>query len=140
MTGLYVFSHVEPHATVINAADGAVLGTSISGDAGASRERSQGEHLCRCRGQRASRVIDANSMKVTKHLDLEGKGNICAGLAMDLKNRILFATCRNPQNVVILSADTGQILASMPIGSGTDGAVFNPADDGSVQFEWRRHV
>ncbi|HEV8146641.1 MAG TPA: hypothetical protein VGP79_09680, partial [Bryobacteraceae bacterium] len=45
----------------------------------------------------------------------------------DLKNRILFATCRNPQNVVILSADTGKILASMPIGSGTDGAVFNPA-------------
>jgi hypothetical protein len=46
---------------------------------------------------------------------------------MDAKNRILFASCRNPQNMVVLNADTGKILATIPIGRGTDGAVFNPA-------------
>ena len=71
-------------------------------------------------------VVDAKTLKVTAHYDLQGKGGTCAGLAMDVKNRILFAACRNPQNMVVLSADTGKIIATIPIGRGTDGAVFNP--------------
>jgi hypothetical protein len=45
---------------------------------------------------------------------------------MDVKNRILFATCRNPKTMVILNADDGNIITTLPIGTGTDGAVFNP--------------
>ena len=45
---------------------------------------------------------------------------------MDVKNRILFASCRNPQNMVILKADDGTILTTLPIGAGVDGTVFNP--------------
>ena len=45
---------------------------------------------------------------------------------MDVKNEILFATCRNPQNMVILSAKDGKILTTLPIGQGSDGATFNP--------------
>jgi DNA-binding beta-propeller fold protein YncE len=65
-------------------------------------------------------------MKVTAHYDVAGKGGTCAGLAMDAKNRILFAACRNPANMVILNADTGSIITTLPIGMGTDGASFNP--------------
>jgi hypothetical protein len=72
-------------------------------------------------------VIDAKTMKVTAHYDLAGKGGTCAGLAMDVKNRILFATCRNPQTMVVMKADDGKILDTLPIGQGTDGAVFNPS-------------
>jgi DNA-binding beta-propeller fold protein YncE len=125
---VYIFSHVEPHATVINAADGAVLGTfNIGGMPEQAVSDLKGNIYVDVEDKGQVAVIDARTMKVTAHYDLEGKGNICAGLAMDQKNRILFATCRNPQNVVILSADTGKIIASMAIGSGTDGAVFNPA-------------
>src|SRR5205807_7602611 len=46
---------------------------------------------------------------------------------MDARNHVLFAACRNPQNMVVLNADNGKILATLPIGRGTDGAVFNPA-------------
>jgi hypothetical protein len=45
---------------------------------------------------------------------------------MDARNRVLFAACRNPQNMVVLNADTGKIITAMPIGRGTDGALFNP--------------
>jgi hypothetical protein len=45
---------------------------------------------------------------------------------MDVKNNVLFATCRNPQNMVILNAADGKILDALPIGAGTDGAAFNP--------------
>jgi hypothetical protein len=48
-------------------------------------------------------------------------------LALDAQHHVLFASCRAPQNMVILSADDGKILATLPIGAGTDGAVFNPA-------------
>jgi uncharacterized protein YjiK len=64
-------------------------------------------------------------MAVTAHYDLEGKGGQCAGLALDAKNQILFATCRNPQVMVILGATDGKIVTTLPIGQGTDGAVFN---------------
>jgi hypothetical protein len=45
---------------------------------------------------------------------------------MDVKNKILFAGCRNPQNLVVLSAENGNIITTLPIGRGVDGAVFNP--------------
>jgi len=72
-------------------------------------------------------VVDAKTMAVTAHYDLTGKGGTCAGLAIDNKNGILFAACRNPQNMVILSANDGKIITTLPLGRGTDGAVFNPA-------------
>ncbi|MGH7247066.1 MAG: YncE family protein, partial [Pseudomonadota bacterium] len=71
-------------------------------------------------------VVDAKTLAVTAHYDLEDKGGGCAGLAMDVKHQILFATCRNPQTMVILNAGDGKIITTLPIGSGTDGAVFNP--------------
>jgi hypothetical protein len=66
-------------------------------------------------------------MTVTAHYDLTGKGGTCAGLAMDVKHQILFAACRNPQTMVILSAKDGKVMDTLPIGKGVDGAVFNPA-------------
>ena len=64
---------------------------------------------------------------MTAKYDLEGKGGTCAGLAIDVQHHVLFATCRNPQAMVILSAEDGKIITTLPIGMGTDGAVFNPA-------------
>ena len=72
-------------------------------------------------------VVDARTLKVTAQYDLAGQGGTPAGLAFDAKNRRLFACCRNPATCVVLDADDGKILAALPLGSGTDGAVFNPA-------------
>ncbi len=44
---------------------------------------------------------------------------------MDVKNGILFAGCRMPQTMVILSAADGKILDVLPIGSTADSAIFN---------------
>ena len=35
--------------------------------------------------------------------------------------------CHEPATCVVLSADDGKILATLPIGKGTDGGGFNPA-------------
>jgi hypothetical protein len=59
--------------------------------------------------------------------DVSSKGGGCAGLALDAKNNILFAACRDNKNMIILSAADGHIITDLPIGNGSDGATFNPA-------------
>jgi DNA-binding beta-propeller fold protein YncE len=47
------------------------------------------------------------------------------GLAIDPETRRLFATCAN-KVLVVVDADTGANLATLPIGSSSDGAAFDP--------------
>lgn len=123
---VWVLSHRAPNATVINAADGSIVKTI---DLGGAPEQAvsdgKGHVYVDIEDKENIAVVDTNTLTVTGHYDLTGSGGTCAGLAMDAKNRILFASCRKPQNMVILNADTGKILATLPVGMGTDGAVFN---------------
>ncbi len=124
---VYILSHRAPNATVINSKDGSIAGTI---DLGGAPEQGVADGKGRVyvdiedKGNIA--VVDAKTMTVTGHYDLGGKGGTCAGLAMDVKNNILFAACRNPATMVMLNAADGKILETLPIGAGTDGAVFNP--------------
>ena len=127
---VYVFSHSAPHATVINAADGSVAGTI---DLGGAPEQAvtdgQGHIYVDIEDKANVAVIDAKTMTVTAHYDLGDKGGTPAGLAFDVKNRILFVACRTPApgTMVMLNAGDGKIIASVPLAGGSDGAVFNPA-------------
>jgi DNA-binding beta-propeller fold protein YncE len=49
-----------------------------------------------------------------------------SGLALDREHRRLFTVCRN-RLMAVLDADSGRVLATVPTGSGTDGAAFDPA-------------
>jgi DNA-binding beta-propeller fold protein YncE len=123
---VYVLSHRAPNATVINAADGAVLGTiDLGGAPEQAASDGKGHIYIDIEDKGNIAVVDAKTMAVTAHYDLMGKGGTCAGLAMDIRNNVLFATCRDPQTAVILNAADGKILETLPIGRGTDGAVFN---------------
>jgi DNA-binding beta-propeller fold protein YncE len=125
---VYDFSHAAPHATVIDAKDGSIVGTIDLGGAPEQAVTDGHGHVyvdVEDKGNIA--VVDAKTLTVTAHYDLAGKGGTCAGLAMDAKNHVLFAACRNPQTMVILNADDGNIITTLPIGTATDGAVFNPA-------------
>jgi DNA-binding beta-propeller fold protein YncE len=125
---IYILSHSAPNVTVINAADGAVAGTI---DLGAAPEQAvtdgKGHLYIDLEDKDQVAVVDAASMKMTGAYGLDGKCGTPAGLAIDVRNRILFVACRNPATMTMLNADTGKILGSVPIGAGVDGAVFNPA-------------
>jgi DNA-binding beta-propeller fold protein YncE len=124
---VYVLSHRAPNATVINAADGSVAGTiDLGGAPEQAASDGKGRIFIDIEDKGNIAVVDAKTLTVTAHYDLEGKGGVCAGLALDVKNNILFATCRNPQNMVMVNAADGKILDALPIGAGTDGAGFNP--------------
>jgi YVTN family beta-propeller protein len=124
---VYVFSHAAPNVTVIDAQSGAVVGTiDLGGEPEEAVSDGKGHLYIDLENKNSIAVVDAKTLKVSATYDLQGKGGGCAGLAMDVKNNILFATCRSPQTMVILNAGDGKILASLPIGSGSDGAGFNP--------------
>src|SRR5216684_3407242 len=134
---VYVFSHPTKDATVIDAKDGAVLGTI---DLGGVPEQgvADGKGMLYVVMQDAVgsvTAVDVKTMKATGHYSFVDKGG-CNGLGLDVKNRVLFAACGRSGNppvqpaqpmMVILSATDGKILASLPLAGGSDGAAFNPA-------------
>src|SRR6266852_4242043 len=110
---VYVFSHPTKDATVIDSKEGTVLGTI---DLGGVPEQGVG---------------DAKGMLYVVMQDAVGSVT-----AVDVKNQVLFAACRQSGNppahppqpmMVILSATDGKILTSLPLAGGSDGAVFNPS-------------
>ncbi len=124
---IYVFSHSAPTATVIDANDGSVLGTiDLCGAPEQAASDGKGRLYVDLDDKDSVAVVDAKTMKVTGTYSLNGKGGGNAGLALDVKNHILFVACRNPQTMVMLDANDGKYLADLPIGRGCDGATFNP--------------
>jgi DNA-binding beta-propeller fold protein YncE len=125
---IYVLSHSQPNATVIDGKDGSVVGTIDLGGAPEQAASDGKGHLYVCLEDKDNiAVVDVKALKVTAHYDLAGKGGEPAGLGFDAKNRILFAMCHEPQACVVLNADDGKILTTLPIGRGTDGGGFNPS-------------
>ncbi len=124
----YVLSHAAPNVTVLDDKDGSILGTI---DLGGAPEQAvsdgQGKIYVDIEDKAAIGVIDANSMKVIGRYDISSAGGECAGLALDARNNILFASCREKKNMIIVSATDGHVITDLPIGSGSDGATFNPA-------------
>jgi len=124
----YVLSHQAPNVTVIDDKDGSILGTiDLGGAPEQAATDGKGHIYVDLEDKSAIAVIDAAAMKMTGKYDLSSKSGGCAGLALDAKNNILFSACRDKNDMVILSATDGHILADLPIGVGCDGATFNPA-------------
>ena len=125
---VYVLSHSAPNVTVIDGKDGSVVGTI---DLGGAPEQGQSDGLGHVyidvEDKANIAVVDAKTLTVTAHYDISSKATTPAGLGLDIKNHILFAMCRNPTACVILSADDGKILTSLPLAGGSDGGLFNPA-------------
>ena len=133
---VYVFSHPTKDATVIDSKDGTVLGTI---DLGGVPEQgvADGKGMLYVVMQDAVgsvTAVDVTTMKAVAHYSFVDKGG-CNGLALDVKNQILFAACGRSGNppvqpaqpmMVIMSARDGKILANLPLAGSSDGAVFNP--------------
>jgi hypothetical protein len=125
---VYILSHTQPHVTVIDAKDGSIVGTiDLGGMPEQAASDGKGHIYIDVEDKENIAVVDAKTLAVTAHYDVTGKGGTCAGLAMDVKNHILFAGCRNPAVMVILNADDGKVITTLPIGNLTDGVIFNPS-------------
>lgn len=124
---VFIFSHVAPNATVIDAVNGSVVGTiDLGGEPEQAATDRKGRVYVDVRDKNDIAVIDAKTLTVAARYSVAPKGGRCSGLAIDVKNEVLFAGCRAPQMMMILSAVDGKILDALPIGSTADSAIFNP--------------
>src|SRR5580765_5371260 len=91
---IYVLSHSQPNATVIDGKDGSVAGTiDLGGAPEQAASDGKGKLYVCLEDKDQIAVVDVKTLKVTAHYDLGGKGHAPAGLGLDVKNHILFAFC-----------------------------------------------
>jgi hypothetical protein len=135
---VWILSHMPPYATVIDAKEGTVVGTL---DLGGAPEQAvsdgKGTVYVNISDKANIAVVDANKLTVTAHYDVSSKGTRGSGLAFDAKNHILFAYYRQPSpTVVIVNAENGNIITTLPTGMGVDTVAFNPATMEAISAEF----
>jgi YVTN family beta-propeller protein len=112
--------------TVVNAADGKVVGTiDLGGGPEFAVADGKGNVYINLEEQAETVHIDSNTMKVLDHWPL-APGKAATALAFDPQTRRLFAGCRGGQLMVVLDADNGKTITTAPIGERVDAAAFDP--------------
>src|SRR5580704_9660843 len=124
---VWVLSHMPPYATVIDAKEGTVAGTiDLGGQPEQAVSDGKGTVYVNVMDKSNIAVVDAKNLTVTKHIDLSSKGvTNGSGLSLDAKNHILFSYWRVPDpQVVIVNADSGNIITTLPTDGGVDTVGF----------------
>jgi DNA-binding beta-propeller fold protein YncE len=68
-------------------------------------------------------AIDSRKLEIKNRWSV-APAEDCSGLAIDVKTRRLFAVCDN-KKMIMMNADTGKVVAEVPIGDGPDAAGFD---------------
>ena len=70
-------------------------------------------------------VIDTHTLKIKARWPVAPAG-APVGIEMDREHRRIFSAGRDPKFLVLMDADNGKVLQSLPITSGVDANVFEP--------------
>ena len=122
---VFAFNGSSKDATAIDARTGAVAGTIPLGGKPEFAVADEKGHVF-VNIEDKSEIIQFDSVKLTveNHWPI-APGEEPSGLAMDRKHRRLFSVCSN-KLMVVVNADNGKVVTTVPIGSGTDAAGFDP--------------
>jgi hypothetical protein len=121
---VFAFNAGSRSATAIDAATGAVVGTvTLDGRPEFAVADGHGGVFVNLEDSSVVAGFDARTLAVASRWPLvEGEGP--SGLAIDRVHHRLFSVCGNERMVVLDSRD-GRVVATLPIGKGTDGAAFD---------------
>lgn len=124
---VYVFNHSGNSATVIDAKDPKVVATiALTGNPEfAAADPTAGRVYVNIEDKSEVAVIDSAKHEVIANWPL-APGEEPTGIALDAVHHRLFATCHN-KLMVMLDTETGKVVATVPIGAGTDGCAFDDA-------------
>lgn len=122
---VFTFNGRAETATAIDAAHGTVVGTvALPGRPEFPVADGKGHLYDNIEDKSEIASIDAKTLKVDAVWPI-APGEGPSGLAMDRKNRRLFAVCGN-QKMAVVDADSGKVAASPTIGNGPDACAFDP--------------
>jgi DNA-binding beta-propeller fold protein YncE len=123
---VFTFNGGSANATAIDAAQGSVIGeVTLGGKPEAAVTDGKGEVFVNLEDSSAVVGFDAKTLAVKSRWPL-APGEEPTGLAIDRAHRRLFSACGNGK-MVVLDAASGHVVTTVPIGSRTDGAAFDPA-------------
>jgi len=123
---VFTFNHGSKDATAVDPSAMSVAGTvALDGVPEAAVADGRGHVFVNLMDKSEVVEFDAGSLRVLKRWSL-APGTRPTGLALDREHRRLFSVCSSSQTMVVLDADSGKILATLPIGRGSDGCAFDP--------------
>jgi len=124
----FTFSNREPKgATAVDIAEGKVAGTvSLSGKPEAAAADGQGHMFVNIEDKDLVTKFNSRTLQVEANWPT-APCQEPASMAIDAKNHRLFVGCRGKAPVMlVMNTDSGNVITSLPIGDGTDAAVFDP--------------
>ena len=122
---VFAFNGRTSNATVIDAKDNKVVGTiPLDGKPEFAVTNEKGKVYVNIEDKNKITVINATSLKVEDNWSI-APGESASGLAIDNKTHRLFAVCDNKMMVVV-NAENGKVVTTVPIGDGPDAAGFDP--------------
>jgi YVTN family beta-propeller protein len=123
---VYIFNHSGTSVTVIEAKSAKVVSTIELGGTPefAVTDSAAGRVYCNLEDKSEVVAIDSAKHEVVSRWSL-APGKEPTGIALDAAHHRLFAACNNKM-MVMLNTETGKVVTTVPIGSGTDGCAFDP--------------
>lgn len=122
---VFSFNSTGRNVTAYDAKTGEVLGTiDVDGRTEFAGVDEKGMMYDSLQDKATVVAIDARTLKVTATYPLSPHTDP-AGTVMDPQTRRLFVGCRS-KSLLVLNADTGNILATFPIGERNDAVKFDP--------------
>ncbi len=123
---VFTFNHGSKDATAVDPSAMSVAGTvKLEGVPEAAVADGRGHVFVNLMDKNEVVEFDARDFRVLNRWSL-APGVRPTGLALDREHRRLFSVCSGSQSMVVLDADSGKVLARLPIGRGSDGCVFDP--------------
>ena len=122
---VYIFNHRGNSVTVIDAKNAKVVATIALGGSPefGVTDTDAGRVYCNLEDKNEVVAIDTTKHEVVARWPL-APGEEPTGIALDAVHHRLFAACNNKM-LVMLNTETGKVVATVPIGSGTDGCAFD---------------
>jgi DNA-binding beta-propeller fold protein YncE len=122
---VFAFNGASKDATAIDAKTGTVAGTiPLGGKPEFAAADEKGHVFVNIEDKSEIIEFDSNKLVVENHWSI-APGEEPSGLALDRKHRRLFSVCSN-KLMVVVNADNGKVVTTLPIGTGTDAAGFDP--------------
>lgn len=113
-------------ATVVDARSGKLVGTiALGGAPEFAVTDGNGTVFANLADKDQIIAIDTRTQKIKARWPTAPEGEPTA-LAIDREHHRLFSAGRKPQQLIVMDADSGHVLQSFPIGSGTDAVAFDP--------------
>jgi DNA-binding beta-propeller fold protein YncE len=122
---VFAFNGRSGNSTAIDAASGTVASTvDLGGRPEFAAADGKGRVYVNLEDKSMVVAMDSQQLKVESHWPLTPCEEP-SGMAIDREHRRLFIGCHN-QMMAVMDADTGHLLATLPIGRGVDANTFDP--------------